>query len=199
MGGGVLHDLGIYCVNAARHLFGAEPLQVFAHAVRGTDRRFREVDEMLMVTMRFPGDRLAKFACSFGAADASVFQVWGSEGSIRLDEAFEMAGPKTLHLARRRAGKLKQQTREFAAVDQFAPLLLHFSDCIIERRKPVPDGKEGAADLRVLDAITTSARRGVAVDLAPTRFLGPRLDLADAMRLPPHPKPTLIQARGPSL
>jgi hypothetical protein len=51
----------------------------------------------------------------------------------------------------------------------------------------------------VLDAIVTSARRGVAVDLPPTRFLGPRLDLDNAMRLPSHAKPKLIQARGPSL
>src|SRR5690349_15624777 len=28
MGGGTLYDIGIYCINAARHLFGAEPIEV---------------------------------------------------------------------------------------------------------------------------------------------------------------------------
>lgn len=50
-----------------------------------------------------------------------------------------------------------------------------------------------------LHAIVTSARRGVAVDLAPTRFLGPRLELGHAMRVPAHARPKLVQARGPSL
>src|SRR6185437_14245756 len=30
VGGGCLWDLGVYCINAARYLFAAEPTQVFA-------------------------------------------------------------------------------------------------------------------------------------------------------------------------
>ena len=29
-GGGTLYDIGIYCINAARYLFRAEPIEVFA-------------------------------------------------------------------------------------------------------------------------------------------------------------------------
>lgn len=30
LGGGTLYDIGIYCINAARYLFEAEPTEVFA-------------------------------------------------------------------------------------------------------------------------------------------------------------------------
>ena len=54
-GGGPLLDLGIYCVNAARALFRAEPTEAFAMSasLRG-DRRFREIDEQVTAMLRFP-------------------------------------------------------------------------------------------------------------------------------------------------
>ena len=72
-GGGPLLDLGIYCVNAARALFRAEPTEAFAMSasLRG-DRRFREIDEQVTAMLRFPGDRLAQLTCSFGAHDHSA-------------------------------------------------------------------------------------------------------------------------------
>ena len=45
-GGGPLYDIGIYCINAARYLFGEEPVEVSAFSASGADRRFKEVDEM---------------------------------------------------------------------------------------------------------------------------------------------------------
>ncbi len=59
MGGGSLYDIGVYCINAARYLFQDNPLEVSAFSAKGTDKRFREVDEMTGALLRFPGDRLA--------------------------------------------------------------------------------------------------------------------------------------------
>ena len=33
MGGGTLYDIGVYCINAARYLFGSEPTEVTAISV----------------------------------------------------------------------------------------------------------------------------------------------------------------------
>src|ERR1043165_6477286 len=55
LGGGVLWDIGLYCVNAARYLFGAEPTEVTAFSDRGNDPRFTEVEESLTCSLRFPG------------------------------------------------------------------------------------------------------------------------------------------------
>src|SRR5207237_1034396 len=46
LGGGVLYDLGVYCINAARYLFRDEPEEVLAMSAKSGEPRFREVDEM---------------------------------------------------------------------------------------------------------------------------------------------------------
>jgi predicted dehydrogenase len=89
LGGGPLYDIGVYCINAARYIFQAEPQEVFAYdASRRNDSRFSEVQEMSAAVMRFPGDRLASFTCSFGAADRSSY----TKGVLRMDPAYEMVG-----------------------------------------------------------------------------------------------------------
>jgi predicted dehydrogenase len=64
-GGGSLYDIGIYCINAARYLFQQNPTEVSTFSVKGTDRRFREVDEMSGALLYFPDGKLASFICSF--------------------------------------------------------------------------------------------------------------------------------------
>src|SRR5262249_4492940 len=91
LGGGALYDIGIYCINAARSLFAAEPVEVWASAVNSGDRRFREVEETIAAAMRFGDGRIATFTCSFGAADRSVYSVTGTRGSVTAEPAYEYA------------------------------------------------------------------------------------------------------------
>src|SRR5262245_31770047 len=81
-GGGTLYDIGIYCINAARYLFRAEPLEVMACSASGDERRFAEVDEMTSAVLRFPDNRLASFSTSFGIPEVGYFQLLGTEGSL---------------------------------------------------------------------------------------------------------------------
>lgn len=198
MGGGPLYDLGIYCVNAVRHVFMAEPIEVSAQMAGGRDRRSREVEEMAQVLLRFPEDRFASFTCSFGAADASSFQVWGTEGHVMLEQAYEMVGEKTLVVERSGGGKPKRTRRTFPKVDQFAPLALAFAEAVREGSDVYPDGNEGMADIRVLEAIVASARSGKSVRLRATDFAGQRLDSRRARKVPAHDTPELVKAESPS-
>src|SRR2546423_5986995 len=79
LGGGPLFDLGVYCINAARSLFRAEPAEVAAFTATGADKRFREVEEMAGVVLRFPNDALASFVCSFGAIDSDEYHIVGTK------------------------------------------------------------------------------------------------------------------------
>ena len=87
-GGGTLWDIGIYCINAARYLFRAEPLEAFAWIANSGDRRFAEVEEMTGAILRFPEERLASFTVSFGAADVGFYRVVGTKGDLHLDSAY---------------------------------------------------------------------------------------------------------------
>jgi predicted dehydrogenase len=162
-GGGTLYDIGIYCINAARHLFGQEPIEVFAYAANNGETRFDEVDEMTSAVLRFPGERLATFTCSFGAAEASAFDLVGTKGALHMDEPYTFAGEITQRVTV--GGRASEQV--FAARDQFAPELLYFSDCIQGRRKPEPSGEEGFADVRIIRALLKSIETGRPVPLKP--------------------------------
>ncbi len=192
-GGGTLWDIGIYCLNAARNIFHAEPLEVFASmAGKGIDR-FEDVEEMSAVMLRFPDDRLAAFICSFGAADVSEFRIVGTKGQLRVTSAYEYVEPITHYLTVN--GKEKKKT--FSKRDQFAPQLLKFSDSILNDTVPEPAGDEGLHDVRIIEALYHSAHKG-----QPVRLKGVerkrRPTLRQNLRRPPVRKPRLIHAQSPS-
>ena len=85
-GGGTLYDIGIYCINAARYLFRDEPTEVFALAASNGESRFDEVRrDDVAASCASPGERLATFTCSFGAAEASSYDVVGTKGVLHME------------------------------------------------------------------------------------------------------------------
>ena len=163
LGGGTLYDIGVYCINASRSLFRAEPSEVHSFSVSGTDPRFSEIDEMTGAILRYPEARLASFTCSFGAADVSAYELVGTEGNLRVEPAYEYVG----ELKHRLTIKGKTRERTFPGRDQFAPELIYFSNCIIHNIGPEPSGAEGLADVRVIRALYRSAETGRPVQLEP--------------------------------
>jgi len=127
MGGGTLYDIGIYCINAARYLFGGEPLQVQAMSVNSGTRKLSEVDETTGALLRFDEDRVAAFVTSFNAADIATYVIVGDKGQIRVDNAYEYAEGLKYELI----VEGKKTKKVIAKRDQFGPELLYFSDCIL--------------------------------------------------------------------
>jgi glucose-fructose oxidoreductase len=163
--GGPLYDIGIYCLNAARNLFGSEPVAVFGSHARGKGARFRRCPEMTTAVLRFPGERLASFTCTFGAEAGSSYELVGTKGTLRMEPAYSHSGGLALEITTN--GRTK--TRSFPPRDQFAPEIIHFSDCVLKGTEPGPSGDEGLRDVRVLEAIERSARSGRPVKLSPAR------------------------------
>lgn len=192
IGGGAIYDMGIYCINAARYLFKAEPEEVFAWNNTGSDKRFREVPEMTTGLMRFPGDRIAHFTTSFGAAARSTFEVVGTKGVLQMDPAYELAEALETEIT------IGQRTskRTSSKRDQFAPEIVYFSDCIQENKTPEPSGQEGLADIRVISALLESAESGRPVRVAQTK-ISRRPDLKQEMSRPPVSPPRMVNAAAP--
>ena len=187
--GGATYDLGVYCINAARNLFDAEPILVLAQAIEKNG-----VDDTLSAVLRFPDDRLAQFCVSNSVAGVSSYRIGGSNGDLRVEPAYEYVEPIVHHLTIDEETK----TKKFKKGDQFAPELRHFSQCILDDREPEPSGEEGFCDVRVVEAILESAREGRPVALASyDRSRRPTIEQAD--HAPPVKKPKTVNAPSPSV
>jgi glucose-fructose oxidoreductase len=163
LGGGTLYDIGVYCINAARYLFRAEPKEVMAISVNAGRKGLEDIDESTGSLLRFEGERVAAFVTSFNSADVASYRIVGTKGQLHVDPAYEYAEGLAYDLTvngkttRKRIGKR----------DQFAPELLHFSDCILENRDPEPSGGEGMQDVRIVEALYESAETGKAIGIPP--------------------------------
>lgn len=185
--GGPLQDVGVYCLNAARHVFSAEPTEVIAMASRPPDDpRFTETDAAVAVTLRFPGEGLAQFYCSFGAGELDNYTVVGSKGVLSVEKGyrFETTPRPVLTTA--------EGTEVLAVenVDHFGAQIAYFSDCILKGEAPEPDGEEGLCDMRVMLAIEEAVRTGT-----PQRIHNPersRHPQRDMVRLVPRTTKRLL-------
>jgi glucose-fructose oxidoreductase len=188
-GGGTLYDIGVYCINAARHLFRAEPVEVFASTVgrKGT------VEESASCVLRFSGDRLATFCVSFATDKTSQYRVIGTRGSLHVEPAYELASGLRVRVRR---GE-NERTLKFGKRDQFAPELIHFSDCILKGREPAPSGEEGLADVRVIRALYRSAKRNRPVRLESQRLRRQPTRRQEITRPPVRRRP-MVHATPPS-
>ena len=194
MGGGPLYDVGIYCINAARYLFQDEPVEAFAMSDSDPyDARFREVDEMMSVTLRFPDARLATFTISFGAARTSSYELIGTLGHLRLENAYEYA--QDMKLTTVIDGETEIQ--DFPKHDQFAPEIEYFSRCILEDVEPEPSAEEGLLDIKIIKAILESARSGRPVKLDYFKKMT-RPSVRLKMTKASYPKPRTFHANSPS-
>jgi glucose-fructose oxidoreductase len=132
-----------------------------AVSVNGGGATLVEVDESTAAVLRFSGGRVASFITSFNAGDVAAYRIVGTKGHLHVDPAYEYAEGLAYTLTvngkatRKRIGKR----------DQFAPELIHFSDCIRKDRTPEPSGAEGLQDVRIVQALYESARRGKAVGI----------------------------------
>jgi predicted dehydrogenase len=182
-GGGALPDVGIYCLNAARYITGEEPIELFAMiSSTPNDPRFKEVEEQMDFTMRFPSGFLAACTTSYGIHDAKRYRVMGSEAWVDLDPAFPYKG-QAMKVGRKGGGGVEMtEVRHIVPKNQFALELDHFAECIRENRKPHTPGEEGLQDMRIMAGLYQSAASG-------RSFKMDRVAGLDVFRGPPPSSP----------
>jgi glucose-fructose oxidoreductase len=192
LGGGTLYDIGIYCINAARYIFGDEPIEGFCQSAANDDPRFQKVEEMASAILRFPKERLASFTASFGAADTADFEIMGTKGRLRARQAYDYSMPVILELTA--AGRT--QRKLYPARDQFAPELIYFSDCILRNRQPEPSGIEGLRDVHIIRSLYRSIEARAPVKLEQIQRQQ-RPSLRQEIYRPPVTKPKLVHVSAP--
>jgi xylose dehydrogenase (NAD/NADP) len=153
LGGGALMDVGCYCVNVARTLFGAEPTAAQAFAAWGASG----VDEQLIGQLRFAGARYAQFDSALTLARRESYQVVGTEGVIDVPIAFLPGQGDTAIRITTAAGTA---TETIAGADEYQLMAEHFAACVRGAAQMRYSPAEALANMRAIEALYRSARHG---------------------------------------
>ncbi len=156
-GGGSMMDIGIYSLNALRYLSGEEPIEVDAHISNPKgDPRFRDVEDTVHFTLRFPSGLLGTGTSGYSwASGENRYEAIGDRDKI-------VANPATPYEGHRFSGPLSVDAN---TPDQFAAELDAFSAAVTGGPAFLAPGEEGLRDIRIIEAIYESAARGRSVRL----------------------------------
>ena len=153
LGGGALMDVGCYCVNVSRTVAGREPVEVRAMA----NLRSSGVDEQMAGTLRFEDGLLAHFDCALTMERTEVYHLLGSNGHIRVQDAFLPGTDDAVIEQFDIEDNLTKVTVEGA--DEYKLMVEHFADCVLKDRPLRYTAEEAALNMRVIEALYKSARR----------------------------------------
>jgi predicted dehydrogenase len=160
-GGGPMMDLGIYPLNGIRYLAGEEPTEF--RAMPSTrdkdDPRFKEMEQSIEWTMKFPSGIISSCGCSYGAYGADTFSVHGDQGYIALTPAF---GGGMIHLTGRAGNQNFDQTGTNKGHFQLRLEGEHFAACVRNNTQPKSPGEEGEKDLLAIEGVYKAAGTPIA-------------------------------------
>lgn len=159
-GGGALVDIGIYSVQAARTLAGAEPVEAHAIVSAATEGGAArgEVEDHMAWMLRFPDGLVATSTASWRYALQNRVRVMCEGGWFELEPATSN-GNLRLRIGHGARGE-RVETRELPRVDQIPLMFDHFAECCATGATPRTPGEEGLADLEAIAKIYESARGG---------------------------------------
>jgi len=151
MGGGALYDMGVYPINAARYATGLEPDAVSGRQWSERTDMYSDVDEFTEFELEFPGGIMVKGETSFGKS-VNYLNVECTDGWYRLEPMQSYSGVRgeTSDGNMLPADPNHQQARQMDN-DALA---------IKENRNPIAPGSDGLADIRIVDTIMESSRKG---------------------------------------
>jgi predicted dehydrogenase len=159
MGGGGLMDIGCYCISLSRFIFAAEPQRVIGSVEY--DPQF-ETDRLASAVMEFAAGT-ATFTCSTQLTPYQRANIFGTAGRIEIEFPFNGPPDKPWKVWHERGGNIQEYTLEVC--NQYTIQGDLFSQAVLEK-KPVPTPlDDGLANLRVIEAVVESGRRGGWVQL----------------------------------
>ncbi|MFL5750233.1 MAG: Gfo/Idh/MocA family protein [Chloroflexota bacterium] len=159
-GGGALYDVGCYCINLSRMLFGGEPTRVEASIVRdGGDG----VDILTAGLLEFESG-IASFGCSIRTETDQRVNVYGSEGRLSIGIPFNIPTDHPTEIYLTKGGDPPvapaTETFRFETKDPYAAQAEAFAAAILdELPTPVPPS-DAVANMRVIERVFAAAEAG---------------------------------------
>jgi predicted dehydrogenase len=149
-------DIGCYCVSISRLLLG-EPNRVSGEQVLGPTG----VDMAFHGTLRFPGDVVAQFDCSFMQPRYERLDIVGDQGWLLVDSPWRKQGEGELLL--RHIDNLRRF--DVPAADAYSLQLENFAAAAAHEAPPLLDRAESVGQARTIEALYRAAHEGRTVEL----------------------------------
>jgi predicted dehydrogenase len=158
-GGGALFDIGCYCVNLSRMLFGGEPTRVEASVLRDPESG---VDVLASGLLEFEGG-VATFTCSTRAEDDQRVHIYGSQGRISIGIPFNIPPDQPTYVFVTSGGDPPvdpaTETLTFETADPYTVEAEHFAAAVLDGgTAPVPP-TDAVANLRVIERLLEADAR----------------------------------------
>jgi D-xylose 1-dehydrogenase (NADP+, D-xylono-1,5-lactone-forming) len=118
------------------------------------------VDVLFAGTMRFPGDIVGQFDCSFVAPDRDELEIVGDEGSLFLDDPWHARVP----VIEVRRGEFREEI-VLTPEDSYRLELENVSDAIRGEAELLLGREDAVAQARAIEALYRSAEEGKPVTL----------------------------------
>ncbi|HMJ68796.1 MAG TPA: Gfo/Idh/MocA family oxidoreductase [Cyclobacteriaceae bacterium] len=147
MGGGVMHDMGVYPLNAARYSTGLEPISVSAQQSTTRPEIYKDVAETMAFDLEFSGGITAHCEASFGKG-MNDLKVTCRNGWYTLSPFQAYNGIK---------GETSDGKKLNAPIENEQATQMDNDAVAIMSNKPVlVPGQEGLRDIRIVEAIYRS-------------------------------------------
>lgn len=151
LAGGATMDLGCYAIRLLRYLTGAEP-----EVVRAQARCIApQVDRWMTAALRFPAGATASFTCAFWSTKLIriTAHVVGDQGEMLVINPIL---PQLYHRLQVRTAA-GSRTEQLPGASTYTYQLRAFVDAVQGKGTPLTDGRDGVANLRVIDAVYEKA------------------------------------------
>lgn len=154
IGGGGLMDIGCYNISLSRFIFDQEPTRVCG--IVEYDPIFK-TDRLASGMLNF-GNGTATFTCATQLTPYQRVNIFGTEGRVEIEIPFNAPPDRPCRVWQQRGDTVEEIV--LPVVDQYTIQGDLFAQAILDDT-PVPTPLEDAiANMKVLEAITLSARRG---------------------------------------
>ena len=148
LAGGSLMDVGCYCINVMRLMTGEEP--VAGHAVARIGERTK-VDETLTAVLDFPSGAVGHFDSSLRTQQIHSYEVRGTEGRIRVAEAFVMSADNPTVIEMWQGNNFSRIT--IPPANSYTIMVEDFADALLNNRPPKYAPQDGVNNMKVIDML----------------------------------------------
>ena len=159
IGGGGLLDIGCYCLNIARFLFGTEPKRV--SSLVEFDPHLK-IDRLASGLLEFK-EGYATFMCSTQSQYQQYARVFGTKGMIEIIKPFTPEPDERATIIFEHGSKRKEIS--FEPCDKYTIQGDLFSSTILNGQNPPLPIEDGVANMKVIEAVFLSAESGMFVSL----------------------------------